>query len=218
MKNLILLLTFFILSAKSYSQDWQTVKIDSAVSANLPKGFTVSDKDEKYSLVAVSPWGTILIFKTPDDVKTTPDIEKDKHLVKYYNDYIKNVKTVSTGSIIKDEKDAKIGDLKVKDFTLQIDTGSGVLYRNFRLLHANSSTYIFEFLYQDLHSQFAVPEKEKFFNSITVNEKLDKTDQYTSDAINDNNPENKKYLLWALPAGLVSIGLIFLYFRRRRSA
>jgi len=93
-----------------------------------------------------------------------------------------------------------------------------VLYRNFRLLHANSSTYIFEFLYQDLHSQFAVAEKEKFFNSITVNEKLDKTDQYTSDAINDNNPKNKKYLLWALPAGLVSIGLIFLYFKRRRSA
>ncbi len=216
MKSIFFTIALLILSTTSYSQEWETVAIDSTVSVKLPKGFTKSDKDEKYSLVAVSPWGTILIFKTMDDELSTPDIEKDKHLQKYYDDYINNVRTVSTGSIIKDEKDAKLGELKVKDFTLQIDTGSGVLYRNFRLLHANNATYIFEFLYQDLHNQFAVPEKEKFFNSIEVNESLDKTDQYTSEEINENNAASKSYLYWALPGGIILIGLAFFLLRKKK--
>jgi hypothetical protein len=215
MKPLILILTLLILSNISYAQEWEIVKIDSTVSVKLPKGFSKTDKDDKYSLVAVSPWGTILIFKTLDDKMSTPDIEKDKHLKKYYDDYIKNVRTVSPGANINDEKDGKLGALKVKDFTLQIDTGSGVLYRNFRLLHASSATYIFEFLYQDLHSEFAVPEKEKFFNSIEVNEQLGKTDQYTSDEINDNNAASKKYLYWAIPGGIVLIGFAFLLLQKR---
>ncbi|SKB28399.1 hypothetical protein [Daejeonella lutea] len=217
MRTIILILAIVLRSVASYSQDWETVQIDSTVSVKLPKGFTKTEKDEKYSLVAVSPWGTILIFKTPDNPTVTPDIEKEKHLKRYYDDYIKNVRTVSSSSIIKDEKDETIGDLKVKDFTLQIDTGSGVLYRNFRLLHASSATYIFEFLYQDLHNQFAIPEKEKFFNSIEVNENLDKTDQYTSEEINKNNAENKKYLYWAIPGGLLLIGIIFYIVRRRKT-
>ncbi len=217
MKAIILTLALFILSNTSYSQEWETVKIDSTVSVKLPKGFNKTEKNDKYSLVAVSPWGTVLIFKTLDDPMVTPDIEKDKHLQKYYDDYINNVRTVSTGSIIKDEKDAMLGELKVKDFTLQIDTGSGVLYRNFRLLHASSATYIFEFLYQDLHSQFAVPEKEKFFNSIQVNENLSKTDQYTSAEINDNNAASKKYLYWAIPGGVILIALIMFLLKKRKS-
>jgi len=216
MKEIILTLALFILSNTSYSQEWETLKIDSTVSVKLPKGFNKTEKNDKYSLVAVSPWGTILIFKTMDNQMSTPDIEKDKHLKKYYDDYVKNVRSVSTGSIIKDEKDGMIGELKVKDFTLQIDTGSGILYRNFRLLHASNATYIFEFLYQDLHSQFAVIEKEKFFNSIVVNERLDKTDQYTSDEINDNNAASKKYLYWAIPGGILLIGLIILLFRKKK--
>lgn len=218
MKSLIFILTFFILSNTTYAQDWETVKIDSTVTVKLPKGFTKSAKDEKYSLIAVSPWGTILIFKTPDDEISTPDIEKDKHLKKYYDDYINNVRTVSAGSIIKDEKDAKLGELNVKDFTLQIDTGSGVLYRNFRLLHASNATYIFEYLYQDLHSEFAVPEKEKFFNSIVVNDQLNRSDQFTSEEINANNAANRTYLYWAIPGGVLLIGLIFFLLRKRRAA
>ncbi|MGV3685234.1 MAG: hypothetical protein ACO1NS_06370 [Daejeonella sp.] len=216
MKAIFLTLALFILSNTSYSQEWETVRIDSAVSVKLPKGFNKTEKNDKYSLVAVSPWGTILIFKTPDDPMVTPDIEKDKHLQQYYDDYINNVRTVSTGSVIKDEKNGLLGELKVKDFTLQIDTGSGVLYRNFRLLHASSATYIFEFLYQDLHSQFAVPEKEKFFNSIQVNESLNKKDQFTSDEINSNNAASKKYLYWAIPGGIILLALIVFLVRRRR--
>lgn len=217
MKTLLLILTLFIIANTSYAQDWETVSIDSTVSVKLPKGFNKTDKNDKYSLVAVSPWGTILIFKTLDDEMTTPDIEKDKHLKKYYDDYIKNVRTVSPGAIINDEKDGKLGALNVKDFTLQIDTGSGVLYRNFRLLHASSATYIFEFLYQDLHSEFAVPEKEKFFNSIEVNEQLVRSDQFTSDEINDNNAASKTYLYWAIPGGIALIGLAFILLRKKKT-
>lgn len=217
MKPLFLILFLFILTSNSFSQEWETVKIDSTVSVKLPKGFNKTDKDDKYSLVAVSPWGTILIFKTLDDEMSTPDIEKDKHLKKYYDDYIKNVRTVSPGAVINDEKDGKLGELKVKDFTLQIDTGSGVLYRNFRLLHASNATYIFEFLYQDLHSEFAVPEKEKFFNAIEVNEQLVRSDQYTSNEINDNNAASKKYLYWVIPGGIALIGLAYFLLKKRKT-
>jgi hypothetical protein len=217
MRILIVTLALAILSYASYCQEWETVKIDSTVSVKLPKGFDQTKKDDKYSLVAVSPWGTILIFKTPDEPMVTPDIEKDKHLKKYYNDYVNNVRKVSPGAVIQDEKDGLLGELKVKDFTLQIDTGSGVLYRNFRLLHASSATYIFEFLYQDLHARFAVPEREKFFNSIQVNENLDKSDQFTSEEINEANAADKKYLYWAVPGGLLLAALIFFMLRRRKS-
>jgi hypothetical protein len=216
MKKIILFLTIYISPAFLWAQEWQTVHIDSSVSVKLPGGFEQSGKDDKYNLVAVSPWGTILIFKTPDNPAVTPDIEKDRHLQNYYDDYIKNVRTVSTGSIVKDEKDGMLGELKVKDFTLQIDTGSGVLYRSFRLLHANSATYIFEFLYQDLHSQFAVPEKELFFNSISLNENMNKSDQYTSSDVSDHNKAGLTYLYWAVPAGIIILIFIIYALRRKR--
>jgi hypothetical protein len=217
MKTFIVTLALSILSYASYSQEWETVKIDSTVSVKLPKGFDQTKKDDKYSLVAVSPWGTILIFKTPDEPMVTPDIEKDQHLTKYYNDYVNKVRKVSPGALIQDEKDGLLGELKVKDFTMQIDTGSGVLYRNFRLLHASSATYIFEFLYQDLHSQFAVPERERFFSSIQVNENLGKSDQFTSEEINNANGSDKSYLYWLVPGGLILLALIFFVLRRRKS-
>lgn len=210
MKKLIILLVIYLIPFLSRAQTWDTFRIDNAVSVGLPKGFTKTETKQQFSLVARTSFGTILIFKVIDNPQITPDIEKDRHLKNYYENYIKSVKQSSKSGIITDEKDNLIGELKVKDFTLKIDTGSGVLLRDFRILHANGATYTFEFLHENVHKEFAVPEREKFFNSIEVNETISSSDQYTSQAPNSDSPDNTKYLILLIMVVLLAIGLTIL--------
>ena len=210
MKKIIILFAIYLIPFLSRAQTWDTFRIDNAVSVGLPKGFTKTDTKKQFSLVARSSFGTILIFKVPDNPQITPDIEKDRHLKNYYENYIKSVKQSSKSGIITDEKDNLIGELKVKDFTLRIDTGSGVLLRDFRVLHANGATYTFEFLHENVHKEFAVPEREKFFNSIQVNETISSSDQYTSHAPNSDSPDNNKYWILLIMVVLLAIGLTIL--------
>lgn len=210
MKKLIILLAIYLIPFLSRAQTWDTFRIDNAVSVGLPKGFTKTETKQQFSLVARTSFGTILIFKVPDNPQITPDIEKERHLKNYYENYIKSIKQSSKSGIITDEKDNLIGELKVKDFTLKIDTGSGVLLRDFRILHANGATYTFEFLHENVHKEFAVPEREKFFNSIEVNETISSSDQYTSQAPNSDSPDNTKYLILLIMVVLLAIGLTIL--------
>ena len=216
MKKIIFFLTLSFFASSAYPQTWETVQIDSAVSVKLPKGFTKTESDKKYSLYAVSPFGTILIFKALDNPKVTPDIEKERHLKNYYDDYISNIKKSSTDAIIKDEKDGKLGELKVKDFTLQTDSGSGIVYRDFRILHANSATYTFEFLYEDIHKEYALPEREKFFNAIEVNENLEKSDQFTSESFGSETTDySRMYLIGGAILLVLVLGIIVYSIRRK---
>jgi hypothetical protein len=210
MKKLIILLALYLIPFLSLAQTWDTFRIDSAVSVGLPKGFTKTETIKQFSLVARTSFGTILIFKVPDNPQITPDIEKDKHLKNYYDNYIKSVEQSSSAALITDEKDNLIGELKVKDFTLKIDTGGGVLYRDFRILHTNGATYTFEFLYQNIHKEYAIPERGKFFNSIEVNENISRSDQYTSHNLNSDSPDNSKYLILLIIIVLLAIGLTIL--------
>ena len=209
MKRIFLLSLVLSFMFPAFSQTWTTVPIDSFVSVKVPFIKNVK-KDKHFDLVTETSFGTILIFKTADDVKVTPDIERDKHLNKYYKKYIEIVSKSSPKGKILDTKDALIGKLKVKDFTLETDTGTGVLYRNFRILHANNNTYTFEFLYKDVHKEYAVPERDQFFKSITVNDVLEKKDQYTSAEINDGNKSNS-YKIWYIGGGVVVL-LVILFF------
>ena len=214
MKRIILLSLVLSFTFPAFSQTWTTVAIDSIVSVKVPFIKNVK-KDSHFDLVTEASFGTILVFKTPDDVKTTPDIERDKHLMKYYKQYIEIVSKQSKGKIL-DTKDALIGKLKVKDFTLEIDTGSGVLYRNFRILHANNYTYTFEFLYKGMHKEYAAPERDQFFKSITVADELDKKDQFTSAAINAGNVDKSNNLWYVIGGIVVLIVILFFVFRSRK--
>jgi len=207
MKKLFILLAIYLSPFLSQAQTWDTFRIDSAVSVRLPKGFTKTESSKQFNLLARSSFGTVLIFKVPDDPQITPDIEKERHLNQYYDNYLKSVRQSSKSGIITGEKDKLVGGLKVKDFTLQIDTGSGVLFRDFRILHANAATYTFEFLYQDIHKEYAVPEREKFFNSIEINEIIGSSDQFTSHNPNSDSPDNSQYLILLILIVLLGIGL-----------
>lgn len=213
MKNLflfILLLAFL----PSYSQGWKTVKLDSAVSFQLPVGFQKAKSDSASSFSATTTFGTILIFKSIDDAIVTPDIEKDKHLTDFYNEYIERVKTSSGDGKISNEKDTMIGDLKVKDFTLEIDTGSGAEMRKFRILHANNSTYAFEFLFQKMHQDFAEEECSKFFNSIKVTSDVTRADQFNTGGKKASGGINP-YLVGLAVLAVVAL-VIYLIVRKKK--
>lgn len=220
MKKFINLLVLLITLSPAFAQEWETVKIDSVVLVKLPKGFTKTDTVNKYSLVANSPFGTILIFKSEDTPKVTPDIEKERHLRKFYDNYLTSIKELSSASSIKDEKDNLLGKLKVKDFTLQTDSGSGILYRDFRILHTNGATYIFEFLYKDIHKEYALPEREQFFNSIVLNDNLESADQFTNAEVKSEGHSNKSnyFIAGGISLILFAIMIIFKYRRKQTPA
>lgn len=215
MKRILILLSIAAFSLNAYSQPWKTVKIDSALSVKLPKGFNKTTPDDQKNFSATTGFGTILIFKDPDNPETTQEIGKEKQLQKYYDDYIARVKASSKDGIISNEKDTLIGKLNVKDFKLETDSGSGKQYRFFRILHANDATYTFEFLYQDIHEEFALKEKDEFFNSITFTENLNKQDQFTDDAI-VKPADNTNTWLVAGGGALLAIVIIIVALSRRK--
>lgn len=218
MKKSFIIIAICLIASLAYTQEWKTVKIDSALSVKLPKGFNKTTPDDQQNFTASTGFGTILIFKDPDNPITIPDIEKDKHLQKFYDEYIKRIEKSSGDGVISEEKDTLLGDLKVKDFKLEIDSGSGKQYRNFRILHANNATYTFEFLYEDIHAEFASEEMEQFFNSITVTQNLDTQDQFTDESMQKPEDNTTAWLIGGGIALLIIIIVVIILSRRKKRA
>jgi hypothetical protein len=212
-----LLVIFMMFTSLPVFAQWENVKMDSAVSFKLPKGYERTKSDSENNFVARTTFGTILIFKAIDNKVVTPDIERDRHLKNYYNDYIKRIESSTADGKITNEKDTLLGDLQVKDFTLEIDSGSGIQLRKFRILHANNATYTFEFLFQELHREYADEECNQFFNSIRVAENLERVDQFNSNS--ENKPGQRTNLL--IGAGIVAvliIALIVFFILKRKNS
>ncbi len=217
MKKLLLFVFFSTMNLLLYGQNWQQVQIDSVVACKLPAGWQKNTEGNKLSWRATSGFGNIMIFKTEDNPRVIPDMEKDRHLKAYYNDYVANVRKSAKGSSITDERDTVIDELRFKDFKLQTDSGSGKQYRDFRIFHVNGATYTFEFLYNDIQREYAIPERTLFFNAISVDEQMGRKDQFTH---NDNpkpGAERRRNLHTGLIIGTtILIVLIFIFVRRRK--
>lgn len=215
MKKLIFIYLIFC-SLATVAQEWKPIAIDDSVQVSLPPGYTQKDTLGQTVVNAKSSFGDIIITKQPDNPQTTPDIEKAKHLTSYYDDLLKRIRSSSEG-IVTHEHDTVLGKLKVKDFTLEVDSGSGKQYRNFRILHESGATYTFQFLYKDIHEQYARGEKDTFFNSIRIPPDAGIRTQFT-------NPENttgkspgsdkNKYMIGG--AALLLIILLIIIIRRRK--
>jgi len=183
MKKIHLTCIFILFSMMTFAQNWKPYKIDDSVQVSLPTGFERKDTLGQTLINAKSSFGNVLITVSPDNPKTTPDIEKETHLQKYYDDFVTRIKESSKDGSILNEKDTLMGKLHVRDLTLAVDSGSGKQLRNIRILHENSSTYTFQFLYQEIHKEYADPESSTFFNSIKIPPDAAIQTQFT-------NPEN----------------------------
>jgi hypothetical protein len=218
MKRLHLLLIILFLTGTGYAQNWKPYRIDDSVQVSLPEGFIRKDTLGQTLINAQSSFGNVLVTKLPDNSKSTPDIEKEKHLQKYYDDFVKQIKLSSKDGVISEEKDTTLGHLKVKYLTLAVDSGSGKQFRNIRVLHVNSATYTFQFLYRDVHKVYAAPELTTFFNSIKIPPEADLASQFTDPQNTTGRTPggNKNVVLWIV-AGLLILLVPYLILRRRRN-
>lgn len=219
MKRFILSCLCCTISFALYAQDWKHYKIDDSVQVSLPPDFTQTDTLGQIQITAKTSYGYIQIAKQRDNSNTTPDIEKEKHLKRYYNNFIDRIKLSAKGGIVTNEKDTIIGKLRVRDFTLAIDSGSGKQLRNFRILHENNATYTFQYLHQDIHQEYAAPEREAFFSSITVPPSIGRKSQYTSpeNTTGISPPSNTiLYIVEGTVVALIFLGMILYQNKKRR--
>jgi len=217
MKNIHLTLIILFLSVATYAQNWKPYKIDDSVQVSLPQGFERKDTLGQTVINAQSSFGNVLITKLPDNPHTTPDIEKEKHLKKYYDDFVKQIKSSAKDGVISDEKDTLQGHLRVKDLTLAVDSGSGKQFRNIRVLHVNSATYTFQFLYKEMHKDYAAPELTNFFNSIKIPPDASLQAQFTNPAnTTGESPYGNRNLLIGVVAGVVVLIILYLLLRKRK--
>ncbi|TZF84890.1 hypothetical protein FW774_07905 [Pedobacter sp. BS3] len=216
MKKIIVLTALTcVISLTTFAQKWKRVHLDSIVSVELPAGYTKTDTINQTIYSAISQFGNIIIVKTPDVPAKMPDIEKKKHLQNYYDNYLNKIKT-STKGMISQERDTMLGDLHVKDFTLEVDSGRGKQYRNFRILHENCATYTFEFLYEDVHKDLGKEDNEHFFNSIKFAFNPTVQSQFTAQS-NVQKPETNNTVWIAAVAILIVIIILIIIWLSRRN-
>ncbi|MGV3703912.1 MAG: hypothetical protein ACO1NU_00920 [Arcticibacter sp.] len=217
MKKLIFIYLLIFTAIPGFAQKWKPTNLDDSVQVSLPSGFTKKDTLGQTLFNADSPFGQILITKQPDDPSTTPDIEKVDQLKRYYDNFLKRIQSTSKG-VVSEERDTLIGKLKVKDFKLAIDSGSGKQYRNIRILHVNSATYTFQFLYKEIHESYAGAESNTFFNSIKIPPEASVSTQFTE----PENTTGKKpaggtnYVLIGIIAGVILLIVVIILVRKRK--
>lgn len=216
MKKLIFIYLIFH-SLATVAQEWKPMTIDDSVQVSLPSGYTKADTLGQTIINAKSSFGNIVITKQPDNPATTPDIERVKHLDRYYDDLIKRIKSTSKG-IITNERDTLVSRLRAKAFTLEVDSGSGKQYRNFRILHENGATYTFQFLYRDIHQQYATVECDTFFKSIKIPPEIGIKTQFTDPENTTGKTPGSENNLLLVGGGilLIIIIIVIVVLRKRR--
>jgi hypothetical protein len=217
MKKLFLIHILILAFISIKAQQFKPTLIDDSVQASLPPEFQKKDTLGQQIFSAPTQFGNILVVKTPDDPDRTPEIEKKGHLNAFYEDYVKKISGTSEG-IISDEKDTTINKLIYKDFTLQSESGSGKQFRKFRIVHVNNATYTFQFLYKDIHQEYAKEEYSNFFNSIKIPPDASVASQFTNPENTTGTPpaSSRNYLIGLIVGGIILILIIVFFLRRRR--
>lgn len=218
MKTLCLAFFCIFISPSLLSQELKPFKIDDSVQVSLPPNFSKVDTLGQTNITAKTSFGHIQITKQNDNPATTPDIEKLIHLNQYYDNFVNRIKSSAKDGRIINEKDTLLGNLHVKDFTLSVDSGSGVQLRNIRILHENSATYTFQYLYQNIHEEYAVPESKAFFESIRIPPAMDIESQFTSpENTTGKAPSSDTIIYIGIGIIILIIAGITLYLKKKRS-
>lgn len=215
MKHTVWLFLSMLISASVSAQNWKPVRIDDSVQVSLPADFARSDTGAQVMITARPSFGNILITRQEDNPQATPDIEKVKHLHKYYDDFVKRIRNNSEG-IITEERDTVIERLHMKEITLAVDSGSGKSFRKIRILHEAGATYTFQFMYKDMHEQYAQKSIDTFFSSIRIPPDAGVVSQFTKPGDTTGKaPGQTRWTYWAI-GGAILLVIILLIVRRFR--
>lgn len=217
MKKLMIFLSMILLVDRTYAQKQYyltPVAVDNSVTISLPKQFTKNTANGQQSFAANGQYGTFFVIRSVNPV-SAKDVKNANGLDNVFQEYIKKVQTSAGKGTIIDDHDITVGKLAMRDFILQIDTGSGIQSRHFRLLYTKNTTYTFEYLYDDFRKDEAAGEMNAFFQSIKTASDLDRADQYVVTP-QSNNPIYIKIVLFGLLPLAVLIGLI-IFLRRRNT-
>jgi hypothetical protein len=218
MKTLCLAFFCFFIPASLLSQELKPYKIDDSVQVSLPPNFSKVDTLGQTNITSKTSFGHIQITKQSDNPAITPDIEKLIHLNQYYDNFVNRIKSSAKDGKIINEKDTLLGTLHVKDFTLSVDSGSGIQLRNIRILHENSATYTFQYLYQNIHEEYAVPESKAFFESIRIPPTMDIESQFTSpENTTGKAPSSDTRIYIGIGIIVLVIAGILWYLKKRRT-
>lgn len=215
MKKLMIFLSMIMLVDRTYAQKkyyLDPVAVDNSVTVSLPKEFNKTNLNGQVSFVANGQYGTMFVIRTSNPA-TAKAVKNADGLDNVFKEYVKKVQNSSGKGVILNDHDVTMGKLTARDFVLQIDTGSGLQSRHFRLIYTKNITYTFEYLYDDESKDIAAGEMNAFFSSIKTDADMDHADQYVISSQTGHSLITKIVLYGLIPLALI-IGII-IYFKRR---
>jgi hypothetical protein len=214
MKKTTLIIAAFLLSSISaFSQVLKPVKLDSLVTVSMPPEYKRQDTLGQQILSGNSLYGYIMVIRTANPAGKPLKYEKDlkKELKNYQN---KVLASARKGTVAHDHDTMINNNLIARDFTLKIDTGSGVQDRQFRLVYTKNYTYTFQYLLNDAQQEVAGSEMKAFFNSIKFDPSIDREDQYST--LGQFTGMHKGLKMGLIAGGLIIVGLIIWLVSRRK--
>lgn len=160
------------------AQQPKSVALDNTVSVQLPSDFRKVDTLGQQTYTATTPFGYVIVNRSPNPQNKT--LSKEKDLKNVFKEYMTKVQTELSDGKVNNEKDTIINKLMVHEFTLQTDTGAGVQLRQFRILYTKPVTYTFQYLYDEMRKDVSAKEMNSFFQNIKVADEVQGTDQFTT--------------------------------------
>ncbi len=210
MKKSTFLLTMLLCGLSAFSQVTKPVKIDSTVTVSLPKDYTKLDTLGQQIFSGRTVFGYVQVVRAANPPGRPLKREKDlnKVLLGYENKLLASAKR---SNVINDHDTTVNNNLIARDFVLQVDTGSGIQDRQFRVVYTKDYTYTFQFLYNDVQKEVVAKELKDFFSSIKFAPDLNRDDQYT--LIGQFTGMHKALKLGLIIGGIVLILLFILLVR-----
>jgi hypothetical protein len=217
MKKLIIFLSVFLFTEQAQAQKKENfyltpVTIDNSVTVSMPKEFTRTTNGGQETISANGTFGSMMVVRSQNPANSKV-VKNEKGLNNVFEEYVKKVQSSLTKGTIINQHNTIVGKLEMCDFILQVDTGSGLQSRHFRLLYTTNTSYTFEYLYDDFRKDLSTPEMNTFFQSIKTAPDLDRADQYVISTQNDRPLIVELLLYVLLPITIIIAAIV--YFRRK---
>jgi len=171
-KLIILLLTVFFIQTKLYSQ-WIDKNLDEFFSVSFSTEPEIVDTIQTESYAAYGLFGTqIVSILNVEKVNVKPEIGSYKELDKFYNGFVSGLR--NKGMTILDTNFIWLNDIKGVQVEYETLVDS---YNKFetKFFYLKGKGYNFTYSYNEFDKDSILVEKEKFLNSISLSDSVDKS-------------------------------------------